>query len=162
LSIPLVSINDLIHYRLYYEKTVHNTSKSPFLSQHGSFILHTFENMITKKKHTALVKGKPKNECLVRIHEGCGASESFAFMGCTCTSKLQFSLSSIEESGSGILMYFKDERLEMRHYEKRKESSLQEFNTHIADAAQILKSLDIMAVKLLTNDLKKVEKLMNY
>lgn len=164
LNIPLVSIKDLIHYRLYYEKTVQNISKSTFISQHGSFMMHTFENAITKKKHTALIKGKPKNECLVRIHEGCQASESFAFMGCACTSKLSYSLLSMEECGSGILMYFKDEKMDLRHCE-RKRDLLQNHlgpDYHIADAAQILKSLDIMAVRLMTNDLKKVEELMNY
>lgn len=162
LNIPMVSIQDLIHYRLYYEKTVHTLSTEAFISQLGSFVMHTFENSITKKRQTALVKGKPKNECLVRLHEGCQASESFAFTGCDCTSKLAFSLSAIEESGNGMLMYFKDEKMDMRHCVENSSDAIQKTSFHIADAAQILKSLDIVAIRLMTNDLKKVEELSKY
>lgn len=169
LNIPLLTIKDLIHYRLYYEKIVQLISKNPFVSQHGSFTLHTFVNSITGKKFSALIKGKVRNESMVRIHEGCMPSESFGFMGCDCSSKLEFALNSMEECGSGIFMHFHDDSRWMRHFEKKispapsQTGAMQEDTyRYIADAVQILKSLDIFAVRLITNDPKKCEKLSSF
>ncbi|CRX38475.1 3,4-dihydroxy-2-butanone-4-phosphate synthase [Estrella lausannensis] len=167
LNIPLLTIKDLIHYRLYYEKIVQPISKIPFVSQYGSFTLHTFVNSITGKRFSALIKGKVRNESLVRLHEGCMPSESFGFMGCDCASKLEFSLNSIEESGSGIFMHFHDDSQLMRHFEKKIASDhtgalSEDACRYTADAAQILKSLDIFAIRLITNDPKKCEKLSSF
>jgi len=160
LNAIVCTVDDLIHYRLYYEKNVHSVAERPFFSQHGAFVMHNYENAITKKKLTAFIKGKPRNECLVRIHEGCQASESFAFMGCDCQKKLNFTMSSMEEEGQGILMYFKDEFSDMRHSEDAVIERALGFP--VADVAQILKSLDIYAIRLVTNDLKKVEEFSRY
>lgn len=171
LNIPLITIKDLIHYRLYYERIVQPVNKGPFVSQLGSFTLHTFASGITGKQFSALVKGRLKNEALVRIHEGCTPSEAFAYMGCDCARKLEFSLSSIEESGMGILMYFQDDSRSMRHFQEKKGSALfgekpaledELSGSYVANASQILKSLDIFAVRLITNDQRKCEQLTSF
>jgi 3,4-dihydroxy 2-butanone 4-phosphate synthase/GTP cyclohydrolase II len=179
-DIPIVTIKDLIDYRIRCENLVEPiaTSRVP-LHKHGDFDMTVFSNELDNREHFALIKTSLYNNQvpLVRIHSECITGDVFGSCKCDCGSQLQQSLSLIAKEG-GVLVYLRQEGRGIGLANKLKAYALQEQgldtvdanvalglpvdNRDYAVAFQILKHLGIEVVRLLTNNPFKVEAIKKY
>lgn len=179
-NIPIVTIKDLIDYRIRHETLVEAiaTSRIP-LQKHGNFTMTVFNNQLDDCEHFALIKPPVFNNQvpLVRIHSECITGDVFGSCKCDCGSQLQQSLALISEQG-GILIYLRQEGRGIGLANKLKAYALQEQgfdtvdanvqlglpvdNRDYAAAFQILKFLGIEVIRLLTNNPGKVTAITQY
>ncbi|STX51120.1 riboflavin biosynthesis protein RibA [Legionella busanensis] len=179
-NIPLVTIKDLIEYRIRHEELVQMAAKSTIpLYQYGDFSMTVFTNKLDSAEHFCLVKSpKIANQVpLVRIHSECITGDVFGSCKCDCGMQLQRSLSLINEQG-GILIYLRQEGRGIGLANKLKAYALQEQGLDTVDANlqlgfpadardyaiafQILKVLGVEVLRLLTNNPRKMEALERY
>ncbi|WP_131781871.1 3,4-dihydroxy-2-butanone-4-phosphate synthase [Legionella gresilensis] len=179
-DIPLVTIKDLIEYRIRHEELVQIAAKSTIpLHQHGNFAMTVFTNQLDSAEHFCLVKSPEiANQVpLVRIHSECITGDVFGSCKCDCGMQLQRSLSLINEQG-GILIYLRQEGRGIGLANKLKAYALQEQGLDTVDANlqlgfpadardyaiafQILKVLGVEVLRLLTNNPRKMEALERY
>ncbi len=179
-NIPLVTIKDLIEYRIRHETLVEAiaTSRIP-LQQGGDFMMTVFSNQIDDSEHFALVKAPVfgNQVPLVRIHSECITGDVFGSCKCDCGSQLQQSLALIGAEG-GILIYLRQEGRGIGLANKLKAYALQEQgydtvdanvqlglpvdNRDYAVAFQILKHMGADVIRLLTNNPSKVAAITQY
>lgn len=179
-AIPLVTIKDLIDYRVRHEVLVTQvaTSRMP-LQQYGDFSMMVFYNEFDSAEHFALLKlPKTKDKApLVRIHSECITGDVFGSCKCDCGAQLQQSLTYIAKEG-GVVIYLRQEGRGIGLANKLKAYVLQEQgydtveanlklglpadNRDYAVAFQILKFLEIQQLRLLTNNPQKVATLEKY
>ncbi|MGQ3889422.1 3,4-dihydroxy-2-butanone-4-phosphate synthase [Legionella sp. CNM-1927-20] len=179
-DIPLVTIKDLIEYRIRHEELIQIAAKSTIpLYQYGDFSMTVFTNKLDSAEHFCLIKPpKIANQVpLVRIHSECITGDVFGSCKCDCGMQLQQSLSLISEQG-GILIYLRQEGRGIGLANKLKAYALQEQGLDTVDANlqlgfpadardyaiafQILKLLGVEVLRLLTNNPRKVEALERY
>lgn len=179
-NLILVSIHDLIEYRILHEQlmSVVATSRLP-IERHGNFTMMLFENELDEYEHFALLK-TPKDDsqpALVRIHSECITGDVFGSCKCDCGKQLEQSLALLAEEG-GVLIYMRQEGRGVGLANKIKAYSLQdegydtvEANEHLglpvdnrnyAMAFQILKHLGLKQIRLLTNNPFKVAAMEHY
>lgn len=179
-NLALISIHDLIEYRILHEKlmSVVATSRLP-IERHGDFTMMLFENELDDYEHFALFK-TPKNDSqppLVRIHSECITGDVFGSCKCDCGKQLEQSLALLAEEG-GALIYMRQEGRGVGLANKIKAYSLQdegydtvEANEHLglpvdnrnyAMAFQILKHLGLNQIRLLTNNPFKIAAMEHY
>jgi 3,4-dihydroxy 2-butanone 4-phosphate synthase/GTP cyclohydrolase II len=179
-DIPLVTIKDLMEYRIRHETLVEAiaTSRVP-LQQGGDFMMTVFSNQIDDSEHFALVKAPAfANQVpLVRIHSECITGDVFGSCKCDCGSQLQQSLALIGAEG-GILIYLRQEGRGIGLANKLKAYALQEQgydtvdaniqlglpvdNRDYAVAYQILKHMGVDVIRLLTNNPSKAAAITQY
>ncbi len=179
-DIPMVTIKDLIEYRIRHEQLVDAlaTSRIP-LHQSGDFTMTVFSNHIDDSEHFSLTKiPKFSNQVpLVRIHSECITGDVFGSCKCDCGSQLRQSLDLISAEG-GILIYLRQEGRGIGLANKLKAYALQEQGYDTVDANvqlglpiddrdyavafQILKYMGIDVIRLLTNNPFKVEAIAHY
>lgn len=179
-QIPLVTIKDLIHYRIRHENLIHPiaTTQIP-LEENGVFTMTVFENQIDSGEHFVLVKPPlyGNQVPLVRIHSECITGDIFGSRKCDCGKQLELSLSQIGVEG-GILIYLRQEGRGIGLANKLKAYALQEQGLDTVDANlelglpaddrdyavayQILKYLGVEALRLLTNNPLKIASLERY
>jgi len=173
LEICLVSIKDLISFRLKNETLIKKEIEVKLPTSYGNFNLIAFSQVNTNDKHIALVKGKwKKNEpILTRVHSSCITGDIFHSLRCDCGNQLEMAMSIINKEGKGVVLYMNQEGRGIGFINKLKSYKLQEngldtvqankklgFNMDQRDygiGAQILRNLKINKIKLLTNNPRK-------
>ncbi|MDP3269283.1 MAG: 3,4-dihydroxy-2-butanone-4-phosphate synthase [Legionella sp.] len=179
-QIPMVTIKDLIEYRIRHEKLVEPvvTTDIP-LKDHGTFSMTVYKNELDSAEHFVLAKAPlfANQIPLVRIHSECITGDVFGSCKCDCGQQLELSLSHIAAEG-GILIYLRQEGRGIGLVNKLKAYALQEQgldtveanlklglpadDRNYAVAYQILKQLGVESVRLLTNNPLKVAAVVHF
>jgi 3,4-dihydroxy 2-butanone 4-phosphate synthase/GTP cyclohydrolase II len=179
-GIKIISIKDLITYRLKYESLVEKGETVNMPTRFGHFKLIPFRQKSNGLEHIALLKGEwAKDEpVLVRMHSSCATGDIFGSLRCECGEQLHTSMEIIEKAGKGAIVYLNQEGRGIGLMDKMKAYKLQEEGLDTVDAnlhlghdsdereygvgAQILRDLGISKIKLITNNQVKRAALEGY
>ncbi len=179
-NLKIISIKDLIEYRLKNERLVTNEVEVDMPTKYGHFKLIAYNQAISEKTHLALVKGKwEKDEpVLVRVHSSCETGDILGSLRCDCGDQLANAMKMIEKEGKGVLVYMKQEGRGIGLLNKLKAYKLQEDGKDTVEAnialgfqmdqrdygigAQILRDLGVTKMKLISNNPKKRVGLVGY
>ena len=180
LKLKIISIKDLIEYRMKHDRLVHREVEVDLPSKYGHFRVRAYSQVGGNEPHLAIFKGTwKKNEpVLVRVHSSCLTGDIMGSMRCDCGDQLAVALQRIEQEGKGVVLYMQQEGRGIGLLNKLKAYQLQEqgLDTYEANlrlglpmdardygvGAQILNDLGISKMKLMTNNPKKRVGLIGY
>jgi 3,4-dihydroxy 2-butanone 4-phosphate synthase / GTP cyclohydrolase II len=179
-ELKLISIEDLVAYRMRTERLVERQVDVKLPTLHGDFELVAFRQTTTGDDHLALVKGTwdPKEPVLVRVHSSCVTGDIFGSCRCDCGPQLHAAMEMIEREGRGVIVYMQQEGRGIGLLNKLKAYKLQEQGADTVEAnlmlgfdmdtrdygvgAQILHDLGVRKMRLLTNNPRKRTGLVGY
>ena len=165
---------DLIRYRLKTERFVRKVGETVLPTRHGRFRMISFESVINGERHVALVKGDIENgdDVLVRVHAQCLTGDVFGSQACHCQQQMDAALSMIEAEGRGVLLYLHQMNrggagAELEYHGKYSTDAnetlgLQGEQREYGIGAQILASLNIRSMRIITNHPRKLVALEAY
>jgi len=179
-NLKMITIADLISYRLKHEKMVKRVSSTKLPTKYGEFTAYGYEDLLNGEYHVALVKGQVsgKKDVMVRVHSECLTGDVFGSLRCDCGEQLAKAMERIEFCGQGVLLYMRQEGRGIGLRDKLRAYELQEKGYDTVEAnrmlgyppdlrdyglgAQILADLGLSTIRLITNNPKKVVGLEGY
>jgi 3,4-dihydroxy 2-butanone 4-phosphate synthase/GTP cyclohydrolase II len=179
-QLKIITIKDLIAYRIQNESLIEKLIDVDLPTEIGDFKLHAFRQVTNNQTHLALVKGEWKEyeSILVRVHSSCITGDIFGSCRCDCGPQLDAAMSMVEKEGKGVIVYMNQEGRGIGLLNKLKAYKLQEQGRDTVEAneelgfkadyrdygvgAQILRSLGIHNIKLMSNNPKKRSGLTGY
>ncbi|MBK6264882.1 bifunctional 3,4-dihydroxy-2-butanone-4-phosphate synthase/GTP cyclohydrolase II [Marivirga sp. S37H4] len=179
-QLKLVTIKDLITYRMENESLVEEKIDVNMPTDFGDFKLVAFEQTTTHENHLALVKGEWEEDepVMVRVHSSCITGDIFGSCRCDCGPQLHQAMEMIEKEGKGVVVYMNQEGRGIGLMNKLKAYKLQEQGMDTVEAnihlgfkmderdygvgAQILRKLGVRKIKLISNNPTKRAGLLGY
>ncbi|MFC2318801.1 bifunctional 3,4-dihydroxy-2-butanone-4-phosphate synthase/GTP cyclohydrolase II [Segatella oulorum] len=169
-GLKIITIKDLIAYRLKKESTIEVGEEVDLPTIYGHFRLVPFRQKSNGAEHMAVIKGewKPGDAVLVRVHSSCATGDILGSKRCDCGEQLHKSLEMIEQEGQGVVIYMQQEGRGIGLMNKMAAYKLQEQGYDTVDAnvhlgfkpderdygcgAQMLRHLGVSKMRLLTNN----------